>query len=443
VAVKLNASTASTFDLTAGGTITVSGVLSASNISLVTTNNGGIAIAANLGVLGTTVSTTLQSNGSGAITQTAGLVYGSTSISLSTGTNGYGNIGGSATAPIKLDTAGTITSMTGTNGGSTLKLGSTFLSNSSSGGATLSASSQSGGAYSMTATGSLTVDGVTTNAPTSTANGNVTIVAGGTPGGTLTIDGNVTANGGSITLENSNITASTNSSIVIDAGTDIHASSTLTTAGKVNIVMGAVPTSPTNKTTPSGVTPSGTGTIYYGTTTSGVTSSIDAVPDGGSIFVQADGRNIIFNTGKLPNSAITIYASNGSNTTITADPPAAGTLSSQSNVTATPSSSPSSASTSSSSSSQVGSSQPLGNQVTAGSIGFSAANAVGSISNMDYLNSAAIECTDENIQPIVGKSHVKTVVDAPGSSVVPTDELIDTGDCSFDEAEESVATAEK
>ena len=282
-AVKLNASSAGpVLDLTAGGTITVSGVVAASALTLQnnTGSGGGIVISANTGVTGGT--TVLKSDGGGSISQTAGLVLGANLTLWS----GFGNIGTSA-QNIKTDVTGTITSTTSKSG--TL-FGTTFINNSSTTGVTLG-SSQSGGTFSIVSSGPLTVNSIATQASTTTgSNGSITAVAAS---GKLLVNANavIVATGGNITIQNNNVKTGT---IEIGAGSQIYAWSTVANVGQVNVVIGAIPTTLVLGVTPANVRISRApgGNVYFGAnsiTTNALTPySIDVYPKG---------RNIIFSTG--------------------------------------------------------------------------------------------------------------------------------------------------
>ena len=118
------------------------------------------------------------------------------------------------------------------------------------------------------------------------------------------------ANNGNVTIENDY--TSTGGSITIGTNVSIVAfTSQKPTAGNVSIVMGSVPTSPVTGSQPGNVNvaTSEGGQIYWGQ--NGITANSP------TNNVSAIGTNIIFNTGSLSASAITL---NGG-VTITADPP--------------------------------------------------------------------------------------------------------------------------
>ncbi len=289
-AVKLAASTASSYTMTAGGTITVSGALSATTVSLTTStgSGGGIALGANVGLTSTDSGTKIFT-ADGSITQTTGNIYGG-NIQLTAG----GNIGTSTSANVTLSTS-TGAQLTSTAGGTT------YINDLTSG-LTVN-NSTSASAYSLVSIGTLTIDGITTNAGTSASTGSITVATSGT-NSILQVANNavITASGGNVTLQN---TTTTTGKVVLGtsatSGVDITATSSVTKYGQVNIILGTtVPTSPVKGMAPSGVTINGTPTnVYYGT---GIT-----VPGtGSSLTLNAATNKIIFSAGTAGAPAITV-----------------------------------------------------------------------------------------------------------------------------------------
>lgn len=147
--LTLGASKASgTFEFKSAGPITVSGVVTANNVTIESTgSNGTITLNADVGKSAkapAVTSTTIKAGGIGQIAQTAGSVIG-TNISLITGTGGTI---GSSVSPVK--TIGT--NLTINTGGA----GSAFVANT---GATNLGASTIGGTLQLTSTGNLTVTG--------------------------------------------------------------------------------------------------------------------------------------------------------------------------------------------------------------------------------------------------------------------------------------------
>jgi hypothetical protein len=175
--------------------------------------------------------------------------------------------------------------------------------------------SQSGGSFSVTATGGLTVDGVTTNAQTTTSLGSIKLVSAG---GTLNVDGNVTANGGSIIIQNSNATTG---AITLGNSVDISTDVTATTKGTnglVSIYIGTA-TSTSNPsppaTPPAGITvPTNTGKVYFGAMPGQI---VQATPGTSTLTINATNQNVLLNA-PAAGTKITF----GTGDTITADPQA-------------------------------------------------------------------------------------------------------------------------
>ena len=132
----------------------------------------------------------------------------------------------------------------------------------------------------------------------------------------------ISSTNGDITLQN---TDTSNGSIAIGVNSKIHASATAAGIGNVYVIIGAKPGSPVIGTAPANVTVNNTGggVTYFGT------HSITAVAP--SNVLNASGRNIVFNTGSLPGTAIFL----GGSITITADPPLVNGSSNLSNIAGT------------------------------------------------------------------------------------------------------------
>jgi hypothetical protein len=187
-----------------------------------------------------------------------------------------------------------------------------------------------------------------TLATTSSANGTGSITLASVKSGTPNVSGStggaisVTAAGGvlsvgangaieafsdkgtkaSIVLENKLITGATPGSIVIGDGAQIITSGAF--GSNIDITMGAVPGSPKSIALPtiSGLvfTPNTTPPIYLGL--KGVVFDTAAGANPIAVNVIGTGVKVVFNTGNLPASAITVNGGqNGATTLIQADPP--------------------------------------------------------------------------------------------------------------------------
>ncbi len=284
------------FQALANSTITVTQPIFAPGQMLlsVVSGNGNIIINA---AVGTTTSTTSVSvEGSGSITTgVGGTIYGSTVIV----NDPYGNIGSMST-PISI--AGNHVQLQAING-------LVNASNSIGGAVTLgNVPSNVTGAgtsfnFNTTGTGPLTVYNVTA------ANGNLTIV-NNVGGMTIASGSTISASNGNITLQDLD---TSNGSITIGGTVTINATASTAGLGNVYAVIGSIPGSPVIGTTPSNVVvnDTGGGQTYFGTN-----SIIASAPTN---TLNATGANIVFNTGNLPASAISL----GGSVTITADPPVA------------------------------------------------------------------------------------------------------------------------
>jgi fibronectin-binding autotransporter adhesin len=323
-------------------TLTGSGISAASSIFLGTTNNGNITVHGQVGG-DSTGAVTLNANGTGAITANQDIHGGP--LTLISGTGAIGTLNAGALPVVS-------TNFTSTTGGF-----SNIIDTQTSTAVTVGKSS-AGTSYTLSfaGPGPLSLTNITAGAPifvadsgnitlgTLTAGTNITVFTQsflGAPVGNITVAGpiqagngggtgfvnldalknasppgpnslilvnaasSIAANNGAITLEQDN---TTNGSIVIGTGATI--GTTGATGGAVNIVIGAVPTTPVTGTAPAGavVTHPGGGAVFWGT------NSI-SIPTGKASIVL-DGSNIVFNTGSLPSTAIIL----GNGVTITADP---------------------------------------------------------------------------------------------------------------------------
>ncbi len=168
---------------------------------------------------------------------------------------------------------------------------------------------QSGSNFNFYSAGSLNVFGsIATGAGSNANGGNISLIANGIVNIGTTSAVNLTTNNGSIIVLNSDVASG---AINIFANSLIFASSTTASNGYVVLNIGNY--SQTNTTNPNPaniqVITSGGANVYFGA------NSIKANSSGNLLY--ADGQAIVFNTGSLPASAITL----GGNVHITADPP--------------------------------------------------------------------------------------------------------------------------
>ncbi len=168
---------------------------------------------------------------------------------------------------------------------------------------------QSGSYFNFYSAGSINVFGsIATGAGSNANGGNISLTANGVVDIGTTSAVNLTTNNGSIVVLNSDASAG---AINISANSLIFASSTTASAGYVVLNIGNY--SQTNTTNPNPtniqVITSGGANVYFGA------NGIKATSSGNLLY--ADGQSIVFNTGSLPASAITL----SSNIHITADPP--------------------------------------------------------------------------------------------------------------------------
>ncbi len=296
------------FEVLANSTITVTQPIFAPNTMLLSVVSGNGSIIIN-GPVGTTSSSTSVSvEGTGSITTgTGGAIFGSTVIV----NNPFGNIG-SSTTPLSI--AGNNVSVNAVNG-------LVNVANSIGGAVTLGnvpgnvVGAGKSFAFSTTGTGPLTVYSVTSG------NGNLSIV-NNVGGMSVAAGATLSSTNGNITLQD---TDTVNGSIAFGANVTVHASATADGVGKVYAVIGAIPNNPVVGNKPAHVTVNNTdgGITYFGT------NSITAT---GSNTLNASGRNIVFNTGLLPASTISL----GGGVTITADPPVVSNGSAAVSITSSP-----------------------------------------------------------------------------------------------------------
>ncbi len=296
------------FQVLANSTITVTQPIFAPNTMLLSVVSGNGSIIIN-GPVGTTSSSTSVSvEGTGSITTgTGGVIFGSTVIV----NNPFGNIG-SSTTPL---------SIAGNNVSVNAVTGLVNVANNIGGAVTLGnvpgnvVGAGKSFAFSTTGTGPLTVYSVTSG------NGNLSIV-NNVGGMSVAAGATLSSTNGNITLQD---TDTVNGSIAFGANVTVHASATADGVGKVYAVIGAIPNNPVVGNKPAHVTVNNTdgGITYFGT------NSITAT---GSNTLNASGRNIVFNTGLLPASTISL----GGGVTITADPPVVSNGSAAISITSSP-----------------------------------------------------------------------------------------------------------
>ncbi len=283
---SLPAYTLSVVKAVAGGTLNIRatgnlvllkpGPINAPTISFSTNagSNGSIYLAGPIGSAASSVAITADGSGS-IVASTYGLIVGSSLVLSST----TGNVGALA-KPI-------ITNINGTIDSHTTGAGVTAISNT---GALTMLASESGGTMNVSNKGALTVNNL------STENGSINLVASA---GALTVNANqtVSAVNGTLTIRN---TSSTNPTITIGNAAMLQASSATTGLGNVNIVIGSVPSKPIPGNAPGNIqtTITAGGNIFYGK--NGITTQ---APDN---LLTAQGRNIIFDAGKAPATAIQI-----------------------------------------------------------------------------------------------------------------------------------------
>ncbi len=275
----------------AGGTLTVDGAITnsgAGTVTLATTAGSNGDVVLNASVSGGNIAT-LSASGSGDISQTAGTLS-ATSVVLSSGT---GNIGTSS-APLDV-VASNLRANTAGSG--------TVFAEVTASSLTLGSSS-AGTDLSVTASGNLTVGSI------ATLNGDITLVANGA---LLVQPGKIIfANEGNLVLQNTNTASGT---IVIGLNSELEAyTDSNPNKGNVTIFIGTVAPTPTNTTAPANVDVNavGAGQAYFG-----ANSILALKPGSEDNVINAIDRDVVFDTGSRPASAITLEGNN----VITADPP--------------------------------------------------------------------------------------------------------------------------
>ncbi len=318
-----------------GLNVTDSGATTATGL---VTNNGGInfqstgkatlgGFVANGGSIVVNDGNTTTVNGTGL----SALTLGSGTISItSKGLATLSNLGAASGITISGKGGITATSIASDTGGIT-------VTNTGAGIVTLTGlSTGTSGDITVTTGGKTTVDGLDSAGAISISGGNATTVGsmtatGSTGDGFISVlcttgalatsaNAQIYSQNDSILLENKNTKVGT---IVIGTGSDIETGAKPNpggTGGNIAITIGAPPT-PAQSPPQQGLAPSPSvvtattinGVIYWGT--NGITAVLDGSGNGN--VVTAKGANVIFNTGKLAATAITLEG----DTTIIADPP--------------------------------------------------------------------------------------------------------------------------
>jgi len=299
-----------------GNILATSSVAKAATAVTIKTTSTGTASSINLNgnVQATSTATpaigtvTITATGSGALALNApGDISGGKSVTLAAAKSSI-NVHSTGqqsnpTGIVKITALKTITS-DGNLKGTGVTLSQTLKTNAGGTGITINSLTATNGAISVIAAGAqLKVDDSVSPASITTAASTKTIAA-------------------TITLENSNITTGASGSIVIGSGsggTGVNIKSNAAAGGKGNVyvVMGAPPAKGVNTTNPGFATVTTPLTVFFGT------NSITPGSNPSSTTLTGTNANLIFSTGKLPASAITVNAGNSSTTQITADPPLA------------------------------------------------------------------------------------------------------------------------
>lgn len=271
-----------------------------SKITLATSAQGGNienGTLVSLGGASTTGPVTLNASGNvGTATEAIQVANGAGSVNISAGLNANVEIGGSVgnitvnvgdNANI-LMTNGDLTSITGTAGALNFVYNAALVNNTATTGL---------GAF-------------------QTTNGDLSFVSNAR---NVTASGTIGSSNGNIFIQNTGTAAGAN--IAIAANTTMLGSGAVTAVnqGNVYITIGAPPINPVDGVAPAGVTITETagGQVTFGASPGNPAGSITADP---SAVFEALGRNLVFNTGALPATAITV----GADVTITADPPSTG-----------------------------------------------------------------------------------------------------------------------
>jgi hypothetical protein len=314
-----------TISISALNTVTSTGEIEASTsvskaATAVTIKTTGTGMNGNINLGGAVVATavtpglgtttiTATGSGSSAINQTVGDISGGKSVTLTAAKGGIdvNQIGlTDLTGIVKITALNNITSE-GLFKGTSFTLSQTLKSTTAGTGITINSINASNGAISVIAAGAqLLVDDGGSAASITTAASSKTVPA-------------------TITLEDSNITpgAGNSGNIVIGNpggtgnGVTIHSNAAAGGKGNVYIVMGAPPSKGVNSSPPSGFNGTITGNVFFGT------NSITSGTNSANTTLTGKNADLIFSTGKLDPSTITVNAGSGSTTQITADPPLA------------------------------------------------------------------------------------------------------------------------
>jgi filamentous hemagglutinin len=224
-----------TLQVTNSNAITISTILSGTNVAINTGSNGGIAINGNVVASNTAASNqvTLAASGNGSISQTAGTyIYGPTIILSS----GSGNIGNSSNNPLLTSTSSLTVS--------TAAPGSVFISNV---GQPLSLGATSGSSqFNLSNTAGITTTGVISTSvlvlTTTANNGNIILGrnATGTVQATLSVNGSgsILQSADNVTLASPNLTLVSDSGNIVGIGGDCNCR-LLTAAGSISATTSA------------------------------------------------------------------------------------------------------------------------------------------------------------------------------------------------------------
>lgn len=280
----LSSTVGNTFKVEGTGDLNVTGALKATDLALSTGLRGNMNLNASITA---NHSITLSTYGSGSIAQTAGTVS-ATTLQLAS----YFGSFGTSSRPLNISVNELQVT---TLGGSAYLLAS---------GSAILDSSIVGGSFNLSASGSLTVNSI------AAGYGSINLAAGS---GALTVNAGsfLFANEGNIRLQNNDLSAG---SITLGRGATIFAFTLCDPrSGNVSLTIGPLPQTPVAGKTPSNVLAVSTygGKVYFGS------NGIDA--GNYKSTVLALGRNVVFNTGARPGSAIKLEGKN----TIIADPPPA------------------------------------------------------------------------------------------------------------------------
>lgn len=296
-----SSSAGSTFKLVNDGNVTVSGDVTANDLTIATTtgSNGSIVLNANLTGANTV---TLQAGGTAStITQAAGASVNGGSLALSSG----GDIGSSDTAFTT-----SVSSMTART-----SAGCVFVSNTgdvSVGTSTVAGQLVVSGSGNLATAGSIQAQSVQLTSSTgmllqdvSASSGSIQATAGA---GTLQVADSAAlkVTEGNIVLKNAD---QTSGKIVVGSEAQLSATTADKASGFGQVIMtiGDLPPADELQVGPSvpNVTTvlSNGGAIYFGS------NGIDAKASQPPITVAANGTNVIFNTGDLPSTAISLMGS--------------------------------------------------------------------------------------------------------------------------------------